>query len=180
MEGARDFIATELNARNWNPQWIGEMQKEGYAGAREMTKAIENLYGWKATAPETVAPEVWQKMYDVYVKDEYNMGIKQFMEHANPAARQALLGRLLEIDRQGTYRFNQAERTQMVREYAQNVAANGLACNANTCGHENLKVDIQKQVRQLSPQQFTPAEQKSFQQTVQRNTAAPNHLRQSR
>jgi cobaltochelatase CobN len=173
VEGARDFIATELNARTWNPQWIREMQKEGYAGAREMMRANEYLYGWKATAPETVAPEAWQKMYDVYVKDEYHLGLKQFMEKANPAARQAMLGRLLEVDRQGTYRFTDAERSQMVREYAQNVAQNGLACDANTCGNEKLKNSIQTQVRKLQPQEMSPSEQKQFQQAVKRTTTVP-------
>jgi cobaltochelatase CobN len=173
VEGAREFIATELNARNWNPRWIGEMQKEGYAGAREMTKAVEYLYGWKATAPETVSPEVWQKMYDVYVKDEYHLGVKEFMEKANPAARQALLGRLLEVDRQGTYRYTAAEREQMVQEYARSVAKNGLACIANTCGNESLKQSINVQVRALLPKQLKPNEQREFQRTVQRTTSPP-------
>lgn len=68
---------------------------------------------------------------NVYVKDEYNLGLRQqFMEQSNPAARQAMLRRLLEIDRQGTYKFT-AERQQMVKEYAKN----GLSCDANTCGN---------------------------------------------
>ncbi|MEG9437339.1 cobaltochelatase subunit CobN [Edaphobacter sp. HDX4] len=171
VEGARDFIATELNARNWNPQWIREMQKEGYSGAREMMRAGEFLYGWKATAPETVAPEVWRKMYDVYVKDEYQLGLKQFMEKANPAARQAMLGRLIEIDRQGTYKFTPAERQQMVQEYAHNVSINGLACEANTCGNLKLKQSIAKQVRQLSTDRMIPTEQREFRRQVSRSSA---------
>jgi cobaltochelatase CobN len=173
VEGARDFIATELNARNWNPQWIKEMQKEGYSGAREMMRAGEFLYGWKATAPETVAPEVWQKMYDVYVKDEYKLGLRQFMEKTNPAARQAMLGRLLEVDRQGTYRFTAEERQQMVREYAQNVAHNGLACAANTCGNERFKQEIARQVSRESESQLSRQEQRAFRQAEMRSTHVP-------
>ncbi|MEK6396604.1 MAG: cobaltochelatase subunit CobN [Terriglobus sp.] len=173
VEGARDFIATELNARNWNPQWIKEMQKEGYSGAREMMRAGEFLYGWKATAPETVAPEVWRKMYDVYVKDEYNLGLKHFMEKANPAARQAMLGRLLEVDRQGTYKFTTSERQQMVKEYAQNIAQNGLACDANTCGNENLKRMIAREVAKTSSSDLSKAEKQAFQRAEMRTTHVP-------
>ncbi|MDE1178210.1 MAG: cobaltochelatase subunit CobN [Edaphobacter sp.] len=173
VEGARDFIATELNARNWNPQWIKEMQKEGYSGAREMVRAGEFLYGWKATAPETVAPEVWQKMYDVYVKDEYSLGLKPFMEKVNPAARQAMLGRLLEIDRQGTYKFKAAERQQMIKEYAQNVAKNGLACDPNTCGNQKLKQEIAQQVARAPQLQLTRDEQQAFRKTEIRTTHIP-------
>ena len=173
VEGARDFIATELNARNWNPQWIKEMQKEGYSGAREMMRAGEFLYGWKATAPDTVAPEVWQKMYDVYVKDEYKLGLRQFMEKTNPAARQAMLGRLLEIDRQGTYKFTDAERQQMVTEYAQNVEKNGLACDANTCGNQNLKQAIAQEVVRAPRTQLSREEQREFQTAELKSTHVP-------
>lgn len=173
VEGARDFIATELNARNWNPQWIREMQKEGYSGAREMMRANEYLYGWKATAPETVAPEVWQKMYDVYVKDEYNLGLKEFMTKVNPAARQAMLGRLLEVDRQGTYKFTSEERQKMVQEYVTNVNTNGLACNANTCGNPAFKNDIAKQVQQLAKKQADPALAKEFERARMQSTRQP-------
>ena len=83
LEDARSFIATELNARNWNPRWITEMQKEGYSGAREMMKAVEYLYGWQATAPETISPTVWKKMYDVYVADEYKLDMNRFFDKAN-------------------------------------------------------------------------------------------------
>lgn len=89
------------------------------------------------------------------------------------AARQAMLGRLLEVDRQGTYRFSDAERTQMLREYVQNVMRNGLACDANTCDNEKLKNSIQAQVRKLQPQETSPAEQKQFQQAVKRTTTVP-------
>ncbi|WP_263417691.1 cobaltochelatase subunit CobN [Terriglobus albidus] len=173
VEGARDFIATELNARNWNPQWIREMQKEGYSGAREMMRANEYLYGWKATAPETVAPEVWKKMFDVYVKDEYHLGLKDFMEKANPAARQAMLGRLLEVDRQGTYKFTPTERNQMVEEYARNVAKNGLACTANTCGNEALKRNIDHAVQQLAREQQDSTLRTGFQRAEMQSTKVP-------
>lgn len=91
-----------------------------------------------------------------------------------------MLGRLLDVDRQGTYRFSDAERTQMLREYVQNVMRNGLACDANTCGNEKLKNSIQAQVRKLQPQETSPAEQKQFQQAVKRTTTVPNRPQRSR
>lgn len=148
-ESARDFLAKELNARNWNPQWLKEMQKEGYAGAREMSKAVEYLYGWQATAPETLAPEVWKKTYDVYVADEYNLGLKGFFDGSNPAMRQNLLARLLEVDRQGTYRFSEEERSRMVGEYVRLVSQNGVACSANVCGNRKLQLSVAQEAQRM-------------------------------
>ncbi|MBS1825017.1 MAG: cobaltochelatase subunit CobN [Acidobacteria bacterium] len=150
LEDARSFIATELNARNWNPRWIQEMQKEGYSGAREMMKANEYLYGWQATAPETISPTVWQKMYDVYVADQYNLGMRKFFEQSNPAARQQMVARLLEVDRQGTYQFNPADRQRLVMEYVRLVSKNGAACSANVCGNRRLQQAVLTSAREYA------------------------------
>jgi cobaltochelatase CobN len=154
VEDARKFIATELNARNWNPKWIAEMQKEGYSGGRLMMRTLENLYGWQATAPETIAPEVWKKMYDVYVADEYKLGVKEFLQKANPAAMQTMVARFLEVDRQGVYRFNDADKTALLREYTQLVSKNGVSCSANVCGNRRLQLSVARDAsRMLSPEQ---------------------------
>ena len=138
------------------------MEKEGYSGAREMMRAGEFLYGWKATAPETVAPEGWQKMYDVYGKDEYKRGLKHFMKTKNPAARQAMLGRLIEIDREGTYKFTSAERLQMVPEYAQNVAKNGPACGSQHLRQSEAEADHRAAVAHAPQSQLSHEEQRAF------------------
>ena len=44
VTGIQTFLATELNARYWNPKWIQEMQKAGYAGrARHRQQHGESL-----------------------------------------------------------------------------------------------------------------------------------------
>lgn len=155
LEDARKFIATELNARNWNPKWISEMQKEGYSGAREMMKAVENLYGWQATAAETISPTVWKKMYDVYVADEYKLGMEKFFDAANPAAKQNIVARLLEVDRQGTYKFTAEERQNLIKNFAQMVSRAGVACSANTCGNRKLIDHVQREARLLSKNELS-------------------------
>lgn len=149
------------------------MQKEGYSGAREMMKATENLYGWQATAPETVSPEVWKKMYDVYVADEYRLGIQKFMEQVNPAARQALLGRLLEVDRQGVYKFTSPEKRQMLKEFVENVTVHGVACSANICGNRKLEQQVASDAKALPQQQLSAQEVKQFDRIYKQATTKP-------
>jgi len=96
----RTYIATELNARYWNPKWIREMQKAGYAGARAIANNMENLYGWQATSAEHMDGTFWQNSYDVYVADKNGLGMDKFFEQANPHARQVMMARMLEVDRQ--------------------------------------------------------------------------------
>lgn len=139
---ARTWLATELNARQWNPKWIAAMQRSGYAGAREMYKEVEHLYGFQATVPEQMPGAFWQRTYDVYVADKLGLGMDAFFREANPHARQGILARLLEVDRQGSYRFSAAERRELLRQYAQSVQRDGLSCTANTCGNPTLMAHI--------------------------------------
>lgn len=63
-------------------------------------------------------------MYDVYVAYEYKRGVQK--EYSNPAVPQALIGRLLEIDRQGVNRFAVAENHRLLKEFVQNAGTLGL------------------------------------------------------
>lgn len=135
----RTWLATELNQRNWNPTWIRHMQASGYAGAREMTAGIEHLYGFQATAEEHVDGTFWQNTFDVYVADKHGLDLEGFFERENPYARQGLLARLLEVDRQGSYTFADADRQRLMTDYVRSVAQHGVACSANICGNGRLQ-----------------------------------------
>jgi cobaltochelatase CobN len=138
LSGLQDWLAAELNARNWNPKWITEMQRSGYAGAREMAREMEHLYGFQATSAEQVSGTFWQTSFDVFVADKYGLEMDRFFKTANPYAQQSILARMLEVDRQGSYRFSDADRATLVQKYVESVSQFGVSCTANTCG--NLKV----------------------------------------
>ncbi|MFN7984504.1 MAG: cobaltochelatase subunit CobN [Vicinamibacterales bacterium] len=138
IESFRRFLVGELTTRYWNPKWIKEQQAAGYAGARQIIKEMEHLYGFQATSKEQVDGQLWQKSYDVYVADEHGLDMDAFFEKANPYVRQWQLARLLEVDRQGSYRFSDAERGVLIDKYVKSVVAHGAACSSNTCGNLRL------------------------------------------
>jgi cobaltochelatase CobN len=139
VTGIQTYIATELNARYWNPKWIREMQNAGYSGARAIASTIENLYGWQASSAERMDGTFWQNSYDVYVADKDGLEMDKFFDQANPHARQVMMARMLEVDRQGSYKFSAEQRDELIRRYVQAVAKIGATCSANTCG--NLKLN---------------------------------------
>lgn len=147
LDDFRKFLSAELNGRVWNPKWIREMKSSGYAGAREMADHMENIYGWQATTPEQVDGSVWQRSYEVYVEDRHRLGLKEFFVKQNPHARQNLLARLVEVDRQGSYRFTPEQRAVLIREYLRSVVQNGVGCSANTCGNRALQRYVAAQAR---------------------------------
>jgi cobaltochelatase CobN len=46
--------------------------------------------------------------------------------------------RLIEIDRQGVYRFSSEDRRALVAAYVQSVKESGVSCYANACANRNL------------------------------------------
>lgn len=138
VESFRTFLVKELSTRYWNPKWIRAQQEAGYAGARQFVKEIEHLYGWQATSGEHVDGQLWQKSFDVYVADKHGLAMDEFFEQANPHARQWQLSRMLEVDHQGTYKFSDADRGELIKRYVRSVIAHGAACSANTCENRKL------------------------------------------
>jgi cobalamin biosynthesis Mg chelatase CobN len=48
---------------------------------------------------------MWQQVNEVYVKDKYNMDLKEFFEKNSPHALQAITARIMEVDRKGYQKF---------------------------------------------------------------------------
>ena len=139
FEGMEKFLDRELRSRIWNPKWIEGMKASGYAGAREIAKSIEHLYGLRSTAPEAVDPSVWKETLEVYVKDKYRLGLDQYFRAANPHAAQMVAARLLEVDRQGVYRFSPEDKRALLRSYVQSINRAGVSCYVNVCDNQRLR-----------------------------------------
>jgi len=75
----------------------------------------------------------------MYVADRHRLGLKELFGKENPHARQYLLARLLEVDRQGSHKFSAEQRAELVREYMQSVKRAGVGCSAKTCGNWALQ-----------------------------------------
>lgn len=174
LEDFKSLLAAEVHGRFWNPKWIREMQKSGYGGAREMFDHLENMYGWQATTPEHVDGSYWDKTFEVYVEDKYRLGLKDFFEKQNPHARQYMLARMLEVDRQGSHVFSAEQKMQLIREYVRSVARFGIGCSANTCGNRMLQAAIASGAREMTD--LTPAELRKFRERLEQafsSTRAP-------
>jgi cobaltochelatase CobN len=85
---------------------------------------------------------------DVFVKDKYHLGLRRFFQEQNPHARQTVLARLLEVDRQQIQRFSAGDRTMLLTEYARSVTHDGAACNAQVCGNAVLRQHVAHELRQ--------------------------------
>ncbi|MCS2608541.1 cobaltochelatase subunit CobN [Halomonas dongshanensis] len=108
--GLARFLSDEMRARYLNPQWIGAMQAEGYAGTLEVLDATNNLFGWQVMDPSTVRDDQWQALFDTYVNDTRELGTNEWFETHNPTAQAQVLERMAEAIRKGYWEAS--EQTQ--------------------------------------------------------------------
>jgi cobaltochelatase CobN len=99
IESANTFLATELQARTFHPEWIRSMQAEGYAGALNLQDMTANLWGWQVTDPSMVTGAQWQRFHEVYVNDAHSLGLREWFETHQPEALLRMVERMLEATR---------------------------------------------------------------------------------
>lgn len=58
--------------------------KGGASAASEVAQTVTNTYGWNVMKPAAIDKELWDNIYDVYVKDEYKLNVKDFFENRIP------------------------------------------------------------------------------------------------
>ena len=139
MTTLEDAFRTELRSRYWNPQWIEGMMEYDYGGAREMMKFVEYMWGWDVVTPDMVTDADWDRIFEVYVGDMYEIDVDNFLKSENPAAYQSMTARMLEAARKGYWTPSDPDTLKtLVSEYVESVIENGPACCHHTCGNPLL------------------------------------------
>ncbi|RZN38539.1 MAG: cobaltochelatase subunit CobN [Methanophagales archaeon ANME-1-THS] len=134
-ETLESYLRRELRARYFNPKWLEGMMEHDYAGAREMMKFIENLWGWDVVTPDLITQDIWNQVYDIYVQDKYNLGLKEFFDSNNPYALQSITARMLEAIRKGYWDPSDAVKRALAETYQKSVEKYGVTCCHHTCAN---------------------------------------------
>lgn len=115
---------------------------EGYAGARDIWKTTEYLWGWQVVYPEAVDNAKWTEMYEVWLKDRCHLQTDRFFEENYPFARQAISARMLEAVRKQYWKAPQKIVEDLTRIYVEQVAQHGVSCDGLTCDKPDLQIYI--------------------------------------
>ena len=88
----------EVRTKLLNPAWMKGQMDSGYKGVKNLSKRMEHLIGWQATASGSVDSWVWSEMADTYV---FNEEVRKTMMKENIWAVEDQLRRLMEAYRAG-------------------------------------------------------------------------------
>ncbi|BBP47028.1 cobaltochelatase subunit CobN [Thiosulfatimonas sediminis] len=111
------YLAMELQTRYFHPGWLKSMQAEGYSGAVELLKGVNNFWGWNVMDPSMVRADQWQEFHEVYIKDKYELDMKQWFEESNPTAMAQIAERMLEAIRKDYWEASEQTKKELVQVY---------------------------------------------------------------
>lgn len=117
LETAEGFMAKELRAVYQHPNWMKEMQKEGYSGTLQMLNTINNFWGWQVMDRNIVRDDQWQEFHESYVKDRYKLGMREWFEKSNATALAQIAERMIEAIRKDYWKADEQTKRELVEVY---------------------------------------------------------------
>ena len=137
ISSLEEVMYQEIAARYDNPEWIKGMMNEGYSGARYISnKFVSNLFGWQVTRPSAVSDDLWNRIYDTYYNDKYNLGVKEWLESGNNAySLISMSGTMLTSIKEGYWNADEGTIRNIANTWAQATVQNGVACCDCSCGN---------------------------------------------
>jgi cobaltochelatase CobN len=109
MQDLKEAIGVEARATVFNPAYIKEVMKGNAASAAQIEEVITNTYGWNVTKPSVIDNEMWDELYEIYVKDKFKLEMREFFERENPAVLQEITAIMLETVRKGMWKATEQQ-----------------------------------------------------------------------
>lgn len=130
MQEVKEAIGVESRTTIFNPSYIREKMKGGASSAGEFAAVVENTYGWNVMKPDAIDNEMWNEIYDVYVKDKMGLGVRSFFESVNPAALQDISAVMMECARKGMWKATESQLHDIAMLHAELIEAYGASGSA--------------------------------------------------
>lgn len=109
MQEVKEAIGVESRTTLFNPTYIKEKMQGGASDANVFAELVQNTFGWNVMKPEAIDNEMWDDIYDTYVRDQFNLGTRAFFEDKNPAALQEMTAVMMESSRKGYWKASAAQ-----------------------------------------------------------------------
>ncbi|MDR2466459.1 MAG: cobaltochelatase subunit CobN [Prevotellaceae bacterium] len=155
MQELKEAIAVEARSTIFNPAYIRELMNGNASSAAQITEAVTNTYGWNVMKPAAIDSEMWDKLHDVYVKDEYRLGTEAFFRRENPQALQEITAVMLETARKGLWKASEQQLSDIVRLHVELVNEFGSSASGFAGGNLKLQDFIAGKLDNASASDYT-------------------------
>lgn len=139
MQELKEAIGVESRTTIFNPNYIREKMKGGASAANGFAEVVQNTYGWNVMKPDVVDNELWDEIYDVYVRDKFDLGVRGYFERQNPAALEEISSVMLETARKGMWRASDEQLAALAALHTELVDKHGPSCSGFVCDNAKLR-----------------------------------------
>ncbi|MCM1311340.1 MAG: cobaltochelatase subunit CobN [Bacteroides sp.] len=154
MQNAKEAVAVETRATILNPTFVRERMKGGAGTAQQFGKTFRNIFGWHVTRPSSMDKNLFNDLYDMYIKDENGLGIYEYFRKVNPAALQTITSVMLESVRKGYWKASEEQLRTTVELHTRITCEAGAACTEFVCGNAKLQEFIAGQLDEKSRRSY--------------------------
>ncbi len=154
MQEVKEAIGVESRTTIFNPAYIKEKMKGGASSAGSFSEIVKNTYGWNVMKPKAIDKEMWDEIYNVYVKDKYALGTREFFNKQNPAALEEMTAVMMESARKGYWKATRAQLQEVARLHVETVNKFKPSCSGFVCNNAKLKDYIASNTDAKSAKQY--------------------------
>lgn len=163
VQDLRSAIGVEARTTIFNPRYIKERMKGGASSAAGFTEVVSNTYGWNVMKPSAIDNEMWDEIYQVYVKDVHQLGVRDFFEAQSPASLQEMTAIMMETARKGYWKASEEQLAELAKVHSELVEEYGACCNGFTCGNALLKDFVSQHLPQQDRADYQAQVRKALQ-----------------
>ena len=139
MQEVKEAIGVESRTTIFNPSYIKEKMKGEATSAAGFAEIVRNTYGWNVMKPSVIDNEMWDEIYNVYVKDKFNLGVQDFFEKQSPAALQEITAVMMETARKGMWKATDQQLADLSNLHTDLIQKYKPACSGFVCDNAKLR-----------------------------------------
>jgi len=139
MQGMKEAIDVEIRTSLLNPDFVRERMKGDEGTAQMFGEMFRNVFGWSVTRPSALDPQLYDQLFQMYIADEGQLGIRSWFQQKNPAAYQAMTATMLESARKGYWMPSAAQLKSLAQLHAEVTQQSGAACTDFVCNNLQLQ-----------------------------------------
>lgn len=154
MQEVKEAIGIEGRTTIFNPAYIKEKMKGGASSASTFAEIVTNTYGWNVMKPKAIDKEMWDEIYNVYVKDKYHLGTKEFFDKQNPAALMEMTAVMMESARKGMWKATPQQLKDIAKLHIETVNKYKPSCSGFVCDNAKLRNYIASKTDAASAKEY--------------------------
>lgn len=154
MQEVKEAIGIESRTTIFNPAYIKEKMKGGSSSASTFAEIVTNTYGWNVMKPKAIDKEMWDEIYNVYVKDKYHLGTKEFFDKQNPAALMEMTAVMMESARKGMWKATPQQLRDIAKLHTETVNKYKPSCSGFVCNNAKLRNYIASKTDAASAKEY--------------------------